>query len=92
MDKQNGGPAFPGLGSLDGHGDCQPIKRDGVMETWQTLNQGMSLRDYFAAKALSGFCANPNIDDTAAKRAEAAYEQADAMMDVRKCGTIPKGE
>ena len=24
-------------------------------------NSGMSLRDYFAAKALSGFCANPAV-------------------------------
>ena len=48
---------------------------------------GMSLRDYFAAKALQGMLANSegsqsyNIEHVWAK---AAYAQADAMLEVRK--------
>ena len=46
----------------------------------------MTLRDYFAAQALTGICANSG--NTALKRAEqfaqAAYNVADAMLEARK--------
>jgi hypothetical protein len=45
---------------------------------------GMSLRDYFAAKALQGMLADPN--STAGHRqdfAEKAYQYADAMLAAR---------
>lgn len=45
---------------------------------------GMTLRDYFAAKALQGLCADPNTAD--AKRADLVaecYELADAMLAAR---------
>lgn len=46
---------------------------------------GMSLRDYFAAKALAGFSANPSMIDTCDSRAisyvvGAAYAVADEML------------
>lgn len=43
---------------------------------------GMTLRDYFAAKAMQGMYArvNWNVNDVA----ERAYKQADAMMEARK--------
>ena len=48
--------------------------------------QGMPLRDYFAAQALAGICANPA--NTALKgprqSAQAAYNVADAMLEARK--------
>ena len=45
---------------------------------------GMSLRDWFAGQALAGFSANPQwLDDSWAETAEAAYEQADAMIRAR---------
>lgn len=46
---------------------------------------GMSLRDYFAAKAMQGFAANPSmIDNNDSKSiayvAAASYAMADAML------------
>jgi hypothetical protein len=42
---------------------------------------GMTLRDYFAAKAMQGLLANNNIG--AQQLAQAAYVVADAMLEVR---------
>lgn len=45
---------------------------------------GMNLRDYFAAKALQGLCADPNTAN--AKREDIVaecYELADAMLAAR---------
>jgi hypothetical protein len=48
---------------------------------------GLSLRDYFAAAAMQGYCSNRDFgsmsDKTLAKR---AYELADAMLAARKGG------
>ena len=51
--------------------------------------QGMTLRDYFAAKALQGLLADPNaFEDTGLgienEYAEQAYVYADAMLKARK--------
>lgn len=46
-------------------------------------NPGMSLRDYFAAKALQGLLADTNYREPAEIVAKAAYEAADAMMEER---------
>lgn len=77
----DGGPAFPRTGS-------KTIEGYGVNE-----QDGMSLRDYFAAKALQGLCANPgaafqanartgwgfvNCDGT--EVAALAYTMAEAML------------
>ena len=74
MNEPNGGMAFPGFEFTSGHG---PNRRrpDGDFETYQT---GMSLRDYFAAAALS---THPvNLLATAEARASWAYSLADAML------------
>jgi hypothetical protein len=45
----------------------------------------MTLRDYFAAKAMEGLIACPHTDwDGYSDRAEFAYKQADAMLEARK--------
>lgn len=49
---------------------------------------GMSLRDYFAAKALQGLASNPSFLDSTDSRAvqytaEGAYQLADAMLSAR---------
>lgn len=47
--------------------------------------EGMTLRDYFAAKAMQGFCANPNARPTSdVHLAESAYKMADAMLAERE--------
>lgn len=74
---ETGGPAFPGQWY-----DFQPCTGDQVVrEQWS----GMTLRDYFAAKAMQGYCAmdgsfDCNADDIAAD----AYAIADAMLAARK--------
>lgn len=73
----NGGPAFA-AGAANEH------------TGW--TQEGMSLRDYFAAHALTGMGTWPPLDhsewsnrDLVQKmRAEWAYEQADAMIAARK--------
>lgn len=74
-DKQaidNGGPAFP---TLEEHG-------------FNSGMPGMTLRDYFAAKAMQGFFASGNLleDVKESKISAAAYIVADAMLEARKGG------
>ena len=72
-DTNTGGPAFPASYYTD---DGQWAKRD-----------GMTLRDYFAAKALQALIPNSNGDDGELwDAAEDAYAYADAMLKERdKC-------
>lgn len=69
--KNTGGPAFP----LHNHGT-------------QTLGMhlsGMTLRDYFAAKAMQGQLSRPNASYLEEEQvAKVAYMQADAMLEARK--------
>ena len=79
MSADNGGPAFP----TDNEAQTGP-------NTWH--HSGMTLRDYFAAKAMQGFCASEyggvmppsgsgeNWQDATART---AYEIADAMLRAR---------
>jgi hypothetical protein len=61
-------------------------------KTGMIINAGMSLRDYFAAKAMQGFLTNDNLlkascewhqDGSEISIAQLAYDQADAMLKVR---------
>jgi hypothetical protein len=47
-------------------------------------NQGMSLRDYFAAKAMQGLYASSFYNESYAVISEMAYKQADAMLKARQ--------
>lgn len=61
---------------------CEPPEISGYM-----AHKGMTLRDYFAAKALSGFCANPSEETCALDKDKVslwAYEHADAMLKARE--------
>jgi hypothetical protein len=46
-------------------------------------SEGMTLRDYFAAKALQGLMADHTRDNYPREFAEYAYELADAMIAAR---------
>lgn len=49
------------------------------------FQEGMTLRDYFAAAALTGILANPAYNDTTAEAdAQLALFEADAMLEARK--------
>jgi hypothetical protein len=67
--EKTGGPAFP---------------FEYEDEIAQYVSHGMTLRDYFAAKAMQGFCVAGNIHsvdvDVSTKK---AYLMADAMLKVR---------
>lgn len=76
-DKNTGGPAFP----------CEGGRTFEVgNELRKTLpSQGMTLRDYFAAKAMQGWSANPIPQDATIQDVAAwAYRQADAMLEARQ--------
>ena len=75
-----GGPAFPGFDYIDQHGKKNP--------------EGMTLRDYFAAKAMQGLMAGRWKADMhgipydayradADEWAKSAYHFADAMLKAR---------
>jgi hypothetical protein len=68
-----GGPAFPVE-----YYDAQLDKR--------RVMQGMTLRDYFAAKAMAAYASSADwrIDMGPDETAFAAYKQADAMLKARE--------
>ena len=79
--KDTSGPAFPVHPDMAGQLGCVPSQSDA----------GMTLRDYFAAKAMQGgidlvpHMATPKVDKTMPQIiAEMAYEYADAMLKARE--------
>ncbi|CZW40421.1 MULTISPECIES: hypothetical protein [Enterobacter cloacae complex] len=77
MSNKTGGPAFPELGNV------------GCNSDWQS-ESGMTLRDYFAAKAMQSALLvskqNPegSFETFAQSVAEVAYDVADAMLRARE--------
>lgn len=74
----NDAPAFPCVYYSEPIGSIGPQL---------TIKGGMTLRDYFAAAALQGICANPRDDYSATTRedkAQESYRQADAMIQARE--------
>ena len=55
-------------------------------QQWVKENKGMTLRDYFAAKAMQGYCSNQQHTSscTVGLTADCAYEMADAMLKARE--------
>ncbi len=51
---------------------------------YERMDGGMSLRDYFAAKAVSGLLSDSEVKANAQEFAERAYAVADAMIEARK--------
>lgn len=71
--RDDGGPAFPRrMFTAYPHGGGQ----------W-TIEDGMSLRDWFAGQALAGVLANAKVDASNEKLAAASYLMADAMLAAR---------
>lgn len=95
--KKDGGPAFPVSTASKGQDDCGPYGHQDSNTTWQF--PGLTVRDYFAAKALVGLIAEPQwreggyslvyvlgsqTKDDAENYATAAYKLADAMLKARE--------
>lgn len=79
-DKNTGGPAFP------------VTLQSGEMYKSHAEFDGMTLRDYFAAKAMQGVLSgtglghmnvHPSYYDSLAGTAKTAYQIADAMLEAR---------
>jgi len=51
---------------------------------YQETHDGLSMRDYFAAKALQGMLAESSLKATPIEFADQAYEIADAMLKARQ--------
>ena len=67
--KDDGGPAFTCQYQGDTRSDMS----------------GITMRDYFAAKALGGMLADPSVSSVMTHQlAVAAYDYADAMLEARK--------
>lgn len=62
----------------------QSISGGGGSINMMMPDRGMTLRDYFAAKALSGLLKESNVNYADDAIAELAYQLADAMMEARK--------
>ncbi len=75
---EDGGPAFP----FDWK-DFQPTMGEQVV---REQFQGMSLRDYFAAKAMQAIISNPGIKEGVKNEliVRLAFEMADCMIKGRK--------
>ena len=63
----------------------EPIEQKEKLKASRLLEE-LDLRDYFAAKAMQGYCADPSfrIDRYMRQTANAAYAMADAMMKARE--------
>lgn len=76
--EDNGGSAFPLLGEEWSYGDDRYKPK--------IVSSGMTLRDYFAAKALPAIIAGtlPHSLHMCKEAAQMAYAHADAMLEVRQ--------
>ncbi|NEG99720.1 hypothetical protein GQQ22_13420 [Pantoea agglomerans] len=73
MEKDTGGQAFPKQQwEYDGHGNVLPYQED-----------GMTMRDYFAAKAMQGELASGTASNYLDNIASRSYAIADAMLRAR---------
>lgn len=84
MNKNDGGPAFPG-------NQAKVIIPDHLIKEAQVIQSpmnGMSLRDYYAGQAMQGMLASPKVDILEAitepeYAAKVSYKIADAMIKER---------
>jgi hypothetical protein len=87
-------PAFPSPIGLQGYGTSRPVLLPDGSTGWEEYSTGMTLRDYFAAKALNGMLSCEKLASDAAQAgikpaqyasglATASYLFADAMIAAR---------
>ncbi|EIX9347146.1 TPA: hypothetical protein NIW01_004084 [Klebsiella pneumoniae] len=89
MSKQTGGPAFP-VSDGAAHRIAMQVAGDNeakyIAESAKAL-AGMTLRDYFAAKAMQAWLSQippDEMEDMIHRWAENSYEMADAMLKARE--------
>lgn len=91
--KNEGGPAFPmqepqaihayAVAAIDGITDTGERDRAYLKARAEAVG-GMTLRDYFAAKAMQGLMASPSDPASLEIAAEWSYKVADAMLKERE--------
>jgi hypothetical protein len=93
--RDNGGPAFPMNDMQRAHDVAMaacihipagPQREAAYIAARARAIEGMSLRDYFAAKAMQGMMARDSFDpgqSTPEQRCALAYIEADAMLKAR---------
>ena len=80
----NGGPAFPSGIVRKSRPAHDPGADFHVTDFTEPRNAGMTLRDYFAAKAMQSYLLDKDRDSFAFEQwAQASYEMADAMLEAR---------
>lgn len=87
MKNQTGGPAFP-VADGAAHRIAMQVAGDDeakyIAESAKALS-GMTLRDYFAAKAMQGICAHSDTwGESVGGIARTAYTLADEMLKARE--------
>lgn len=90
MSKETGGSAFP-VDRQCAHAQAMESVGAGdetrYIEEVNKISGGMTLRDYFAAKAINGILSDPNaglLDSNLEHFARIAYKTADAMLKARE--------
>ncbi len=90
--KHDGDAAFPGIVGTAGNGGYTQVPSEEGW-AWQKHNPGMCLRDYFAARVMTGLCSSENalanftvkMSGIGARniqeRVRVAYQIADAMIE-----------
>ncbi len=85
----DGGPAHPCVTGVDGYGSSRPTGQtspDG-RAVFENLSTGLTKREYFAAKAMAGLCANSTNSEVRGLghfptfAAEWACRMADSLLD-----------
>lgn len=83
--------AFPGFEFTTGHGNQRKVSHPDGSYEWEQWSSGMTLRDYFAAKAMQAIITSPRTMKLEGKAvtgnvdvARAAYNQADSMLKERE--------
>lgn len=85
-EKNNGGPAFPAGARVRVRANPVDPGSDFIDQTVASpVSPGMTLRDYFAAKAMLAHLMNPDSSSfRESEIARAAYQMADAMLSARE--------
>lgn len=80
---KTGGPAFPCVCTNDGAEEITGFNHDKIPARTTCQYRGLTMRDYFAAKAMQALI-HVQVKTKLVQTTETAYEWADAMLLARK--------
>lgn len=82
--RDDGGPAFPRVGNWPDLNNVDHEDLHAALATKTEPQDGMTLRDFFAAKALAAIYESSDGETTYDEMADSAYSIADAMLKARE--------